>query len=55
MTARTKRPVQPRFNLYKVNDGSKSLICRDLKSDQAFALLPQLNGLFIIKFAGFGK
>jgi hypothetical protein len=55
MTPRTKRPAQPRFDLFKVTDGSKSLVCRDLKSDQAFALLPQLNGLFVVKFSGFSK
>lgn len=55
MTAKTKRPAQPRFDLFKVNDGSKSLVCRNLNGDQAFALLPELQGLFVIKFSGFGK
>lgn len=55
MNAKLRKPAQPRFDLFKVVDGAKTLICRDLNSDQAFALLPQLQGLFVIKFAGFGK
>jgi hypothetical protein len=55
MSAEARKPAQPRFDLFKVVDGAKTLICRDLNSDQALALLPELQGLFVIKFAGFGK
>jgi hypothetical protein len=55
MNAKPQKPAQPRFDLFKVVDGVKTLVCRDLNSDQAFALLPELQGLFVIKFNGFNK
>jgi hypothetical protein len=55
MNAKTRKPAQPRFDLFKVDNGSQVLVCRDLNTNQALALLPQLQGLFILKFAGFGK
>jgi hypothetical protein len=55
MNTKTRKPAQPRFDLFKVADGAKTLVCRGLNSDQAFALLPELQGLFVIKFSGFNK
>jgi hypothetical protein len=55
MSAKTRKLAQPRFDLFKVDNGNKALVCRDLNGDQALALLPELQGLFVIKFAGFGK
>jgi hypothetical protein len=55
MNTKPRQPAQPRFDLFKVVDGAKTLVCRDLNSDQAFALLPELQGLFVIKFSGFNK
>jgi hypothetical protein len=55
MSPKTRKPAYPRFDLFKVMDGAKTLVCRDLNSDQALALLPQMQGLFILKFAGFYK
>jgi hypothetical protein len=55
MNTKPRQPAQPRFDLFKVVDGVKTLVCRDLNTDQALALLPELQGLFVIKFNGFNK
>jgi hypothetical protein len=43
---------QARFNLFKYADGVKTLICRDLSSDQAASLLPELSGVYRLHFTG---
>jgi hypothetical protein len=49
----TQKP-QARFDLFKVVNGVKTLICRDLSSNQATALMPELSAdsLYRLKFTG---
>jgi hypothetical protein len=35
MTSASQQPAPPRFDLFKVADGAKTLVCRDLNGDQA--------------------
>jgi hypothetical protein len=43
---------QARFDLFKYAGGVKTLICRDLPSDQAASLLPELSGVYRLHFTG---
>ncbi|MGJ0486782.1 MAG: hypothetical protein ACR65R_19930 [Methylomicrobium sp.] len=43
---------QAHFDLFKYANGFKTLICRDLSSVQAASLLPELSGVYRLKFTG---
>jgi hypothetical protein len=43
---------QARFDLFKYANGVKTLICRDLSSAQADSLLPELSGVYRLRFTG---